>query len=106
MFYKKFFNKKGVELSDAVVADAAKTTYDIITSRKSILELYALNGNSVVLLFDPFQLPLDGKEIIDVLISYYEHVEDYEKCYELLEIKLTITDGTVWIDELLWGKDL
>jgi hypothetical protein len=54
-----------------------------ITDEKEILEL-TIKG---VLLFDEQHPKYNDEEFIDKMITYFESIEEYEKCQELIELK-------------------
>ena len=70
---------------------AMENTYDIITKRKTIDDVYyALEADE----FDEFFLPFDPinedgrtEDVIDMVIEYFIKTEEYEKCAELTKIK-------------------
>jgi hypothetical protein len=87
---------------DIFVSQAADASYKILTGKSSLTEVYDTNDKFIALFFDPFTTKLDGLVVIQNLIDYYEEIENYEYCAELTNLKLSVTNGTKWISELLW----
>jgi len=62
-------------------------SYYVLTNKvpyESLLE----KGSNVALIFNPTKpvVSMDN-DVYDVLIEYFEDIEDYEKCQDLLECK-------------------
>ena len=75
----------------ALYNEAMHNAYLLITKEKTFDDIYydLENGSS-----EPFYLPFDpidkdGRDsgTIDLLISHFEELEDYEKCAKLIKIK-------------------
>jgi len=62
-------------------------SYSVLTNKvpyESLLE----KGENVALIFNPTQPVVSmDQDVYDVLIEYFESIEDYEKCKELLDCK-------------------
>ena len=76
-FLEKYKNTAVIEENQQIV--------DIysITDEKEILEL-TIKG---VLLFDEQHPKYNDEEFIDKMITYFESIEEYEKCQELIDLK-------------------
>lgn len=79
-----------------ILQEAYKNAYLIITGKIDIADfiIRQTNKNKIVFLpFDP-KAPETIELIIDDIIAYFEEIEEYEKCNELLKFKERITDDT------------
>ena len=69
---------------------AMNNAYYIITGKKTLDELLKELGNGtaddIALPFDPLREDGRSTDIVDMLVSYYEQHEDYEKCAELANL--------------------
>ncbi len=70
---------------NTAVLEESKQIIDIysITDEKEILDL-TIKG---ILLFDDQHPKYHDEDFIDRMIAYYESIEEYEKCQELIELK-------------------
>ena len=67
-------------------------SYYVITNQVGYEQL--LNREmKVTLMFDPTDEYEDRNEIFDELIEYFEDIEEYEKCAELLHSKNLMNDS-------------
>jgi len=89
---------------DSLLSLAANETFDVLTGKKNIIELYSQNDNFLALLFDPFDSKLAAEEIMGNLILYFEEMEQYEKCSELVKLLTLVKDDSDWLDKLLWSE--
>ena len=75
----------------ALYNTAMENAYDIITKRKTIDDIYYELDEKEVdeypLPFDPFEEDGRTSDVIDIVISYFINLEEYEKCAELVKIK-------------------
>ena len=80
------------------------TTYKVVTNKRSISS-YINSGEDVFFAYDPFEQNLDEIELIAYLIKYYEEKEEYEKCSELLSIKVKVQFGLINLKERITLKE-
>ena len=80
------------------------TTFKVVTNRRSI-ESYINSGEDVFFAYDPFEKNLDEIELITYLIEYYEKEEEYEKCSELLSLKVKVKFGLINLKERITLKE-
>ena len=68
-----------------MIDNIMNNTYGVLTNRVSvedILEMYT--GEDAMFYGNPYEMT---HEDIDEVINYFENIEEYEKCSELVEIK-------------------
>ena len=68
-----------------------RNTFAVITNQcevEDILEQY--EGKDAMFYGNPFKITLDD---VDEIIKYFENIEEYEKCSELLSVKNDIIAG-------------
>lgn len=105
----KHFNKHTNDEPDYIddelmVEECMEHAYSIITGKATYDSLLVKYGR-VMMPYDPSSSrDLDSDELIDLLITHYEHpdLEEYEKCAELFEIK---KHGKINIKELYRNKE-
>lgn len=70
---------------------AMENAYKVITGKKSIKDLIEeFDGgklDEIALPFDPSSHNGRSDDIIDMVVEYFETLEDYEKCAELTNLK-------------------
>jgi hypothetical protein len=64
-------------------------SYQILTGRKTFEEVLDEDVEDLVLMFNPRRpVRVMVDDIYDILIEYYVTLEEYEKCQEILEMKM------------------
>jgi hypothetical protein len=77
-----------MEYENYLVEQAFENTYRVVTNRSSFEDLMTKQdryGIKAIMIFDPSEDP--DEALYDDLICYYEGLEEYERCGELLGIK-------------------
>ena len=74
---------------------AMENAYFIVTRKKTMTELLSdleeENIEEVVLPFDPINEDGRTPDIIEMLVEYFENLEEYEKCAELTNLMNYVT---------------
>ena len=81
-----------IEEEAAILAEAYLNAYRLATGKITIKELLTKADDMIFLPYDP-SAPETFSMIIDDLIEYYEHNEEYEKCSELVKAKKKFDDA-------------
>ncbi len=82
-----------LEYENYLVEQAFENSYLILTKRNSfedLLEKKTEYGIKAIMIYDPTEGP--DEDVYDDMIYYYEDLEEYEKCAELLKIKKEMLD--------------
>jgi hypothetical protein len=82
-----------LEYENYLVEQAFENSYLILTKRNSfedLLEKKTEYGIKAIMIYDPAEGP--DEDVYDDMIYYYEDLEEYEKCAELLKIKKEMLD--------------
>tara|TARA_R100000008_G_C3464447_1_gene105805 strand:- start:106 stop:381 length:276 start_codon:yes stop_codon:yes gene_type:complete len=66
---------------------AMENAYLLVTGKKTLEELLTKDVEDIPLPFDPENEDGRSSDILDILIVYYEEMEEYEKCAELTNLK-------------------
>ena len=66
---------------------AMENAYLLVTGKKTLNELLNNEVEDIPLPFDPEREDGRSSDILDILIVYYEEMEEYEKCSELTNLK-------------------
>ena len=66
---------------------AMENAYLLVTGKKTLEELLAKDVVDLPLPFDPENEDGKSSDVLDILIVYYEEMEEYEKCTELTNLK-------------------
>ena len=66
---------------------AMENAYLLVTGKKTLSELLTNDIANIPLPFDPEHEDGRSSDILDILIVYYEGLEEYEKCSELTNLK-------------------
>ena len=66
-------------------------SYYVITNQVGYEQLFN-RDLKVTLMFDPTDEYDDRSDVFDTLIEYFEEIEEYEKCAELLHSKNLMND--------------
>lgn len=74
--------------SELLLQEAFYNSYLLITKQIEFDDLF--KDNKVVVVAHNTDSVID-KNIIDTIITYYEDIEEYEKCAELLKISNSLT---------------
>tara|TARA_R110001583_G_scaffold109576_2_gene258399 strand:- start:25417 stop:25731 length:315 start_codon:yes stop_codon:yes gene_type:complete len=89
----------------ALYNEAMNNAYLIITKEKTVDDIYHEIESGTP---EPFYLPFDpidkdGRDsgTIDLLISHFEELEDYEKCAKLIKIKDICSETQTELDPQL-----
>tara|TARA_R110001583_G_scaffold749_5_gene6889 strand:+ start:4673 stop:4984 length:312 start_codon:yes stop_codon:yes gene_type:complete len=91
---EKMSLEEKVEYENYIVEQAFENSYRVLTKKVSFEDLldakekYGVKG---IMIFDPND-DLD-QDVYDDIIYYYEDLEDYEKCAELLKEKQKIFEN-------------
>tara|TARA_R100001480_G_scaffold113656_1_gene114230 strand:- start:106 stop:381 length:276 start_codon:yes stop_codon:yes gene_type:complete len=70
---------------------AMENAYLLITGKKTLSDLLINDVVDIPLPFDPEHEDGKSSDILDILIVYYEEMEEYEKCSELIDLKKNAT---------------
>ena len=81
-----------IEEEAAILAEAYLNAYKLATGKITIKDLLDKADDMIFLPYDP-SAPETFYMIIDDLIEYYEHNEEYEKCSELVKAKQKFDDA-------------
>jgi len=82
-----------LEYENYLVEQAFENSYLILTKKNSfedLLEKKTEYGIKAIMIYDPAEGP--DEDVYDDMIYYYEDLEEYEKCAELLKIKKEMLD--------------
>tara|TARA_R100001129_G_scaffold186601_1_gene179142 strand:+ start:2311 stop:2616 length:306 start_codon:yes stop_codon:yes gene_type:complete len=77
-----------MEYENYIVDQAFENSYQVLTSRSTfedLLDKKTKYGVKAIMIYDPTEDP--DEDIYDDIIYYYEDLEEYERCAELLSIK-------------------
>ena len=77
-----------MEYENYIVDQAFENSYQVLTSRSTfedLLDKKTKYGVKAIMIYDPTEDP--DEDIYDDIIVYYEDLEEYERCAELLSIK-------------------
>jgi len=77
-----------MEYENYIVDQAFENSYQVLTSRSTfedLLDKKTKYGVKAIMIYDPSQDP--DEDVYDDIIVYYEELEEYERCAELLKIK-------------------
>tara|TARA_R100000781_G_scaffold114228_1_gene84520 strand:+ start:409 stop:684 length:276 start_codon:yes stop_codon:yes gene_type:complete len=66
---------------------AMENAYLLVTGKKTLEELLTGNVKDIPLPFDPENEDGKSSDVLDILIVYYEEMEEYEKCAELTNLR-------------------
>ena len=66
---------------------AMENAYLLVTGKTTLEELLTDDTEDIPLPFDPENEDGKSSDILDILIVYYEEMEEYEKCSELTNLK-------------------
>jgi hypothetical protein len=76
------------EMEQMMIEKAFDNSYLVLTKKTTFEELFEKKskfGMRAVMMFDPGEEP--DEDLFDDVIYYYEDLEEYERCAELLKIK-------------------
>tara|TARA_R100001163_G_C5047070_1_gene184270 strand:- start:756 stop:1061 length:306 start_codon:yes stop_codon:yes gene_type:complete len=82
-----------LEYENYLVEQAFENSYLILTKKNSfedLLEKKTEYGIKAIMIYDPAEGP--DENVYDDMIYYYEDLEEYERCAELLSIKKEMLD--------------
>ena len=89
----------------ALYDEAMQNAYLLITKEKTVDDIYyELESGEYKEFYLPFNpLDQDGRDTgtIDLLVSHFEELEDYEKCAKLIKIKDLCSKTQTGLDQLL-----
>ena len=72
---------------------AMENAYFIVTRKKTLKQLLTdLEEEEVVLPFDPILEDGRTPDVIEMLVEYFETIEEYEKCSELTNLIEHVTE--------------
>ena len=77
-----------MEYENYIVDQAFENSYQVLTSKSTfedLLDKKTKYGVKAIMIYDPTEDP--DEDIYDDIIYYYEDLEEYERCAELLSIK-------------------
>jgi hypothetical protein len=77
-----------MEYENYLVDQAFENSYQVLTSRSTfedLLDKKTKYGVKAIMIYDPTEGP--DEDIYDDMIHYYQDLEEYERCAELLKIK-------------------
>ena len=67
---------------------AMENAYLLVTGKRTLEQLLTNDVEDIPLPFDPESEDGKSSDILDILIVYYEEMEEYEKCAELTNLKI------------------
>ena len=80
-------------------------TYEIVTQKRKITDLIN-SDDEVILAYDPFSIgETDQVWLIQDLIDWYIEEEEYEKCAELLRLKIKVEKGITDLSDIIYLRD-
>tara|TARA_B100000424_G_C22812252_1_gene434920 strand:+ start:324 stop:707 length:384 start_codon:yes stop_codon:yes gene_type:complete len=80
-------------------------TYEIVTQKRKLKDLIN-SDEEVILSYDPFLVgEIDQVWLIEDLIDWYVGEEEYEKCAELLKLKIKVEKGIVDLSNIIYLRD-
>jgi hypothetical protein len=85
---EKMSLEEKMEYENYIVEQAFENSYKVLTRKASFEDLLDVNekyGIKAIMIYDPHSGA--DEDIYNDVIYYYEELEEYEKCAELLKIK-------------------
>ena len=80
-------------------------TYDVVTQKKKLKDLIN-SDEEVILTYDPFLIgETDQCWLLQDLIDWYVEQEEYEKCAELLKMKIKVEKGTLDLSSIIYLRE-
>ena len=82
-----------LEYENYIVEQAFENSYQVLTNRSSfeeIMDRKTKYGVKAIMIYDPSEDP--DENIYNDMIHYYEDLEEYERCAELLKVKNKMLD--------------
>ena len=80
-------------------------TYEIVTQKRKLTDLIN-SDDEVILSYDPFSIgEIDQVWLIQDLIDWYIEEEEYEKCAELLRLKIKVEKGITDLSDIIYLRD-
>jgi|TARA_R100000781_G_C4069058_1_gene123834 hypothetical protein len=85
---EKMSLEEKIEYENYIVEQAFENSYMVLTKKASFEDLLDVNdkyGLKAIMIYNPSDEP--DEDVYNDTIYYYEDLEEYEKCAELLKIK-------------------
>tara|TARA_R110000787_G_scaffold284584_2_gene398479 strand:+ start:2816 stop:3091 length:276 start_codon:yes stop_codon:yes gene_type:complete len=73
---------------EEIINNTMHYSYLLITNQITFDELLDIQSTEGFgLIFDPYDPDIDEQNIIDTLLDHFIHLEEYEKCQDLIDLK-------------------
>ena len=91
---EKMSLEEKAEYENYIVEQAFENSYKVLTRKTSFEDLLDVNekyGIKAVMIFDPHSGA--DEDVYNDVIHYYEDLDEYEKCAELLKVKKKVFEN-------------